>query len=70
MITHERAREAARRLTAGAFRRDKEYLDSEKRPRFSIPARPDEDDDLVLFEYIRQQAALSPSSGNDLEVTI
>ena len=58
-ITHERAREAARRLIAGSFRRDGEHLDSDKRPWFSIPARPDHDDDLVLCEYIRQQKAMS-----------
>lgn len=48
-VTHERAREAARRLIAGSFRR------VDMRPCFSIPARPDEDDDLVLMAYIRQQ---------------
>jgi hypothetical protein len=56
-VTHERAREAARRLIYGAFRRDGERLDAVNRPRFSIPAQSQDDDDLVIVAYIEQQAA-------------
>lgn len=55
LITHDQAMEAALRLIAGAFRRDGLVLPADKRPRFSIPARPDHDDDIVLCDYIRQQ---------------
>lgn len=56
-IGHDEARDAAMRLIAGAWRRDGERLDDCDRPRFSIPARPDHDDDLVLVAYIEQQKA-------------
>lgn len=46
--------ESAGRLTNGAFRRDGEVLAPDKRPRFSIPARPDRDDDLVLVRDIAE----------------
>jgi hypothetical protein len=49
-------REAVSRLIAGAFRRDGERLGDDKRPRFSIPARPDEDDDLVVSAAIKRAA--------------
>lgn len=57
-VSHERAREAARRLIKGSFRRDGERLEREDQPRFTIPCRPDADDDVVLMNYIRQQEAL------------
>lgn len=56
-ITHDQAMEAALRLIAGAFRRDGQVLQATERPRFSIPTRPDYDDDVVLCNYIRQQKA-------------
>lgn len=58
-ITHERAREAARRLIAGSFRRDGERLADDKRPRFSIPTRVEHDDDTVIVTYIEQQQQLA-----------
>ena len=48
-IPHIEAREAARRLVNSHFRNP----DS---ARVSIPANPEQDDDLVLHSYIRQQA--------------
>lgn len=54
-ITHDQAMEAARRLIAGAFRRDGQVLKASERPRLSIPSRPDYDDDVVLRDYIQQQ---------------
>lgn len=56
-ITHDEAREIARRLIHGSFRRDGEQLEHDKRPRFSIPANPDRDDDLRIRDYIEQQKA-------------
>jgi hypothetical protein len=53
-ITHEKARESARRLINSAFQQ-------EPRARLGIPARPGYDDDLVIVEYIKQQAALRPA---------
>ena len=53
--THDRASEAARRLIAGAFRRDGERLEDDRHPRFSIPTRIDHDDDTVIVAYIDQQ---------------
>ena len=57
-VSLERAREAARRLVRGAWRRDGERLERDDQPRFSIPCRPDADDDVVIMNYIRQQEAL------------
>lgn len=48
--------EATLRLIAGAFRRDGEQLDVNKRPRFSIPTRPTEDDDCVVIEALKEAA--------------
>ncbi len=56
-VTHDEAREIARRLIHGSFRRDGEQLEHDKRPRFSIPANPDRDDDLRICDYIEQQKA-------------
>lgn len=53
-VSHTAAIEAARRLIKGAFRRDGEDLSSKDRPRFSIPARPEQDDDLVLMAFLKQ----------------
>jgi len=50
-ITHEMADECAGRLIAGAFRR------TDKKPRFTIPTRHD-DDDVVIGEYIKRQKAV------------
>ncbi|KAF0137365.1 MAG: hypothetical protein FD152_540 [Xanthobacteraceae bacterium] len=55
-ITHEQAATAVRRLIKGAFRRDGEFLNAEDRPRFSIPCRPEHDDDTVASAYVKQQA--------------
>lgn len=60
LITHDQAMKAALRLINGAFRRDGLVLPADKRPRFSIPARPDYDDDIVLCDYIRQQKERQP----------
>ena len=58
--THDQAMEAALRLVAGSFRRDGQVLSAKERPRFSVPARPDYDDDIVLCDYIRQQRDRQP----------
>lgn len=50
-ISHEEAREIARRLIASHFRR----TDCET-ARVGIPARPDYDDDLLICSYIKQQS--------------
>lgn len=49
--------EATLRLIAGAFRRDGEQLSSDRRPRFSIPTRPTEDDDCVVIDSLKEAAA-------------
>lgn len=54
-ISHDDARKVAQRLINGSFRRDGEQLEYDRRPKFSIPARPDYDDDLVISSYIEQQ---------------
>jgi hypothetical protein len=54
-ISHDRAMEAMHRLVKGAWRSDGERLANDERPRFSIPCRPDHDDDCVIDEYINQQ---------------
>ncbi|UEM08026.1 hypothetical protein JL101_035845 (plasmid) [Skermanella rosea] len=48
-ISHQEAREIAHRLICGAFNRDN------NRPRFTIPANHDRDDDLLMLAYIEQQ---------------
>lgn len=68
MITNDEAMDAARRLIAGAFRRDGEDLPSERRPRFSIPAQPDRDDDLVLMAYLKDAAALREARQQEREM--
>lgn len=55
-IGHEEAKEVALRLIRGSFRRDGERLESGRGPRFSIPTRPDYDDDCLIIAYIEQQA--------------
>lgn len=52
LISHDEARAAMQRLVNSHFRRDNVEIG-----RFSIPARPDFDDDLVLSAYIEQQRA-------------
>jgi hypothetical protein len=47
---------AIQRLINGAFRRDGEVLEPDRRPRFSIPARPDEDDDLTVTRDLAEAA--------------
>ena len=49
-ITHDEAAEAVRRF-------ENKFWNREPGPRISIPARPNEDDDLVLHAYIEQQRA-------------
>lgn len=56
-ITHAEARDVARRLIVSAFRRDGERLDYDVDPRFSIPTRPDHDDDCLIVAYIEQREA-------------
>lgn len=51
MIDLERAKEAALRLIACAFKKP------DARPRFSIPRRPDDDDALVM-DALRELGAL------------
>ena len=48
--------DAALRLIAGAFRRDGEQLDARRRPRFSIPTRPQDDDDCVVIDALKAAA--------------
>lgn len=47
-IAHERAAEAVQRLINSHFHND-------NRARCSIPARPDEDDDLIASRYVQEQ---------------
>lgn len=49
-ISHDEATECLRRFENHFWKR-------EPGPRISIPARPDDDDDLILHAYIRQQEA-------------
>lgn len=56
-ISHEDAREIAHRLVKSAWRRDGEVLERGERFVTHIPARPDLDDDIRIFEYIRQREA-------------
>lgn len=48
-VGHAEAKEVALRLIAGAFDRE------DSRPHFSIPCRPDHDDDCLILAYIFQQ---------------
>lgn len=57
IISHAEAREVAQRLIDGAFRNS-----DKPRPRFSIPADKDRDDDLLISAYIAQQAAKDRAS--------
>lgn len=52
VVTHEEARESARRLINSHFRQ-------EPSARIGIPARPGYDDDLIITRYIEQQQALA-----------
>ncbi|WP_279482290.1 hypothetical protein [Aureimonas sp. SK2] len=56
-ISHAEARDVARRLIAGSFGRDGERQSYDVGPRFSIPTRPDYDDDCLIVAYIEQQEA-------------
>lgn len=56
-ISHAEAHAVARRLIAGGFRRNGERLDYDVGPRFSIPTRPDHDDDCLIVAYIEQREA-------------
>lgn len=58
-VTHEEARDIVRRLIAGSFRRDGERLEGKDRPNFSIPTRPNHDDDCLIIAYIEQQKTLA-----------
>lgn len=51
-ISVERAREAFQRVIHSVFKRGGPYA------RFSIPADPDNDDDLVLSDFIAQSEAM------------
>lgn len=61
-ITHAEAKEIASRLIRSAWRRDGEPYESGRMMVAHIPARPDLDDDLLIHEYIRQQAE-RPAAG-------
>lgn len=52
LIGHEEAREAVQRLINSHFHQ-------EPHARMSIPAKPDEDDDLVVIAYVRQRQQTS-----------
>ena len=56
-IDHAEARDIVKRLIAGSFRRDGERISNELCPKFSIPCRPDHDDDTLILHYIEQQEA-------------
>lgn len=56
-ISHAEARSVARRLIAGSFRRDGERHNYDVGPRFSIPTRPDHDDDCLIVAYTEQREA-------------
>jgi hypothetical protein len=56
--------EATLRLIAGAFRRDGEELSSERRPRFSIPARLD-NDDIFVIDTIKEFRSLLEAAERD-----
>lgn len=49
--------DAVRRLICGSFRRDGERLPAEQCPRFSIPTRPEHDDDCVVLEALNAAAS-------------
>ena len=61
-VTHEEAREIAKRFI------DANFNNPGERPRIGIPARPDYDDDLLLCAYIEQQAALHAEREKLLEL--
>ena len=67
LITHDEAKAIARRLIAGSFRRDGERLKTDEVPRFSIPCRPDQDDDTRILAYIEQQEFLNSIKGDGNE---
>lgn len=52
-ISHDEALEAVRRFENHFWGEE-----GTPRPRIQIPARPDEDDDLILHSYIEQQRSL------------
>lgn len=66
-VSHEEAREIVGRLIAGSFRRDGEYLGPSNRPRFSIPVRPDHDDDVRICDYIDQCKTAYPDLVAEIE---
>lgn len=55
LVSHSDAEAIARRFINGHFKNG----GRREGPRMSIPARPDQDDDLRLLAYIRQQTALA-----------
>lgn len=52
VVTHDEARAAAQRFIDGHFNNPGE------RPRISIPADLERDDDVLLMDYIEQQCGL------------
>lgn len=58
-VSHDDAVAIVSRLVAAAFRRDGERLSDDRRPRLSIPARPDRDDDLRIAAYVDQQREIT-----------
>jgi len=67
VVSHEEAKAIALRLIAGSFRRDGENLEYKRRPRFSIPCMPNDDDDCLILAYIAQQEATALSRATDGE---
>ena len=59
--------DAVRRLINGAFRRDGERLESDKHPRFSIPCRPEYDDDMVALQGISEASAMIRAQAAEIE---
>jgi hypothetical protein len=56
-VPHDEAKRIAQRLIRASFRRDGERLPVEATPRFSIPCRPEHDDDCLILAYIEQNEA-------------
>lgn len=53
-VPHDEAKQIAQRLISGSYRRDGERLPTASTPRFSIPCRPNHDDDMLIMAYIEQ----------------
>lgn len=69
-IGNDEAKQIALRLITGAFRRDGEEIGAHLRPRFSIPCRPDHDDDTLLLAYIKQQHDVADELAEAIEIIL